>query len=86
MIVRRDGGYEVVSQSGKNLGGPYQNEGDAARRLEQVDYFKHKSGGPRLPAGEPRESRSAVREKLEPHMEIRKAPPGVKTPGKLESE
>lgn len=41
MIVRRDDGWHVLSERGKHLGGPYSREG-AARRLRQVEYFKHR--------------------------------------------
>jgi hypothetical protein len=42
MIVKRTGGYYVVSESGKNLGGPYKSRKAAEHRLKQVEYFKHK--------------------------------------------
>lgn len=42
MIVKTTGGYRVKSESGKNLGGPYKSKKAAARRLEQVEYFKNK--------------------------------------------
>ncbi len=43
MIKKVKGGYEVVSEkSGKNLGGPYKSKGQAEKRLQQVEYFKHK--------------------------------------------
>jgi len=35
------GGYKVFSKKGKNLGGPYPSHKQAARRLGQVEYFKH---------------------------------------------
>jgi len=41
MIVKRSDGYHVVSEKGKNLGGPYRTREGAARRLRQVEYFKH---------------------------------------------
>ena len=41
MIVKRKDGYHVVSSEGKNLGGPYGSEGEAQKRLAQVEYFKH---------------------------------------------
>jgi hypothetical protein len=34
-------GYKVLSEKGKNLGGPYKTREEAARRLRQVEYFKH---------------------------------------------
>lgn len=42
MIVKRKAGYHVVSEKGKNLGGPYKTKEEAEKRLEQVEYFKHK--------------------------------------------
>ena len=48
MIVKRSDGYHVVSESKdkkgkrKNLGGPYATREGAKRRLQQVEYFKHK--------------------------------------------
>jgi len=51
MIVKKSDGYYVMSEkkhknaSGKmvhrNLGGPYEKRGEAEKRLEQVEYFKH---------------------------------------------
>lgn len=51
MIVKKKDGYYVVSEKkhknaqGKmvkrNLGGPYKERGEAVKRLEQVEYFKH---------------------------------------------
>jgi hypothetical protein len=40
-IVEKDGKFFVESEDGKNLGGPYSSHGEAAKRLEQVEYFKH---------------------------------------------
>jgi hypothetical protein len=53
MIVKRDSGYHVVSEKGKNLGGPYKSHGQAKKRLAQVEYFKNKdaSGTQRRPFG-----------------------------------
>ena len=48
MIIKRDDGYYVVSESKtksgkrKNLGGPYKTREAAARRLRQVEFFKHR--------------------------------------------
>lgn len=48
MIVKRKDGYHVMSESKgkggkrKSLGGPYKTRGQAAKRLGQVEYFKHK--------------------------------------------
>ncbi len=45
MIRKVKGGYEVKSEKGKNLGGPYKTRGEAEKRLRQVEYFKHAKGG-----------------------------------------
>jgi len=43
MIVKRKAGYYVISEkSRKNLGGPYGTRAEAVKRLQQVEYFKHK--------------------------------------------
>lgn len=48
MIVKRSDGYYVVSKTKdadgnrKNLGGPYDTHKQAADRLREVEYFKHK--------------------------------------------
>jgi len=44
MIIKRKAGYHVVSEKGKNLGGPYKTKKEAVKRLRQVEFFKHKSG------------------------------------------
>ena len=44
MIVEVDGAYQVLSKSGKNLGGPDKTLEEAKRRLRQVEYFKHVDG------------------------------------------
>lgn len=40
MIVKRKNGYHVVSEGGKNLGGPYSSRAGAEKRLREVEYFK----------------------------------------------
>lgn len=40
-ITKVKGGYEVKSETGKNLGGPYKSKAQAEKRLQQVEYFKH---------------------------------------------
>ena len=51
MIIKRDGKWYVLSEhkdeqgNRKNLGGPYGSYKEAAKRLQQVEYFKHKKGG-----------------------------------------
>jgi len=42
MIRKTKKGYKVLSESGKNLGGPYKSKAAAEKRLRQVEYFKHK--------------------------------------------
>lgn len=44
MIKKTSGGYKVVSEKGKNLGGPYKSKAAAEKRLRQVEFFKHKGG------------------------------------------
>lgn len=41
MIKKVKEGYKVTSEKGKNLGGPYKTREEAAKRLRQVEYFKH---------------------------------------------
>jgi hypothetical protein len=41
MIVKRKDGYHVLSEKGKNMGGPYKTMEEAEKRLRQVEYFKH---------------------------------------------
>lgn len=42
MIVKRKKGWYVLSEEGKNLGGPYRTKKRAEERLRQVEFFKHK--------------------------------------------
>jgi hypothetical protein len=42
MIKKVAGGYKVLSEKGKNLGGPYKTRKEAEKRLRQVEFFKHK--------------------------------------------
>jgi hypothetical protein len=42
MIRKTKGGYKVLSESGKNLGGPYKSKEEAKKRLRQVEFFKHR--------------------------------------------
>jgi hypothetical protein len=44
MIKRVKAGYKVVSEKGKNLGGPYKSKAAAQKRLRQVEFFKHRKG------------------------------------------
>jgi hypothetical protein len=44
MIKKVKAGYKVVSEKGKNLGGPYKSKEAAEKRLRQVEYFKHRKG------------------------------------------
>lgn len=42
MIRKVKGGYKVLSEKGKNLGGPYKTKAEAEKRLRQVEFFKRK--------------------------------------------
>lgn len=42
VITGGPGSYHVKSEEGKNLGGPYDTRDEAKKRLQQVEYFKHK--------------------------------------------
>jgi len=44
MIKKVKAGYKVLSEKGKNLGGPYKSKSQAEKRLKQVEYFKHRKG------------------------------------------
>ena len=44
MIKKVKNGYKVVSEKGKNLGGPYKSKTAAEKRLRQVEFFKHRKG------------------------------------------
>ena len=41
MIRKAGNGYQVKSESGKNLSKPGLSKSQAKRRLAQVEYFKH---------------------------------------------
>jgi hypothetical protein len=43
MIKKVKEGYKVLSEkTGKNLGGPYKTKEEPVKRLQQVEFFKHK--------------------------------------------
>jgi hypothetical protein len=42
MIKKVADGYKVMSEKGKNLGGPYKSKKQAEKRLKQVEFFKRK--------------------------------------------
>lgn len=44
MIKKVKGGYRVLSEKGKNLGGPYKTKAEAERRLRRVEFFKQQKG------------------------------------------
>jgi len=44
MIKKVKGRYKVLSEKGRNMGGPYKTREEAAKRLRQVEFFKHKKG------------------------------------------
>jgi hypothetical protein len=37
-------GYKVLSEKGKNMGGPYKTKAEAEKRLRQVEFFKRRKG------------------------------------------
>ena len=41
MIRKRKDGFHVVSEKGKNLGGPFKTRDQALKRLRQVERFKN---------------------------------------------
>jgi hypothetical protein len=42
MIKKVADGFKVMSEKGKNLGGPYKSKKQAEKRLKQVEFFKRK--------------------------------------------
>jgi len=42
MIKKVEEGYQVLSEKGKNLGGPYTTLEEAKKRLREVEFFKHR--------------------------------------------
>lgn len=42
MIKKVADGYKVMSEKGKNLGGPCKSKKEAEKRLKQVEFFKRK--------------------------------------------
>ncbi len=42
MIKKVADGYKVLSEKGKNLGGPYKSKKEAEKRLKQVEFFKRR--------------------------------------------
>jgi len=42
-VVHREDGWRVLSEKGKNLGGPYDSKHEAVQRLREVEYFKNAS-------------------------------------------
>jgi hypothetical protein len=42
MVVKSGRGYQVKSEGGKNLSKPGLSKRAAEKRLQQVEYFKHK--------------------------------------------
>jgi uncharacterized C2H2 Zn-finger protein len=43
-VVHQKDGWHVLSEKGKNLGGPYKTKGEAVKRLRAVEYFKSHKG------------------------------------------
>jgi len=42
-VTHREDGWHVLSEKGKNLGGPYKSKAEAVKRLRQVEYWKNAS-------------------------------------------
>ena len=42
MIKKVKGGYQVFSSLGRDMGGPYKTLAEAKKRLQQVEFFKHR--------------------------------------------
>jgi ribosomal protein S4E len=42
MITKTGKGYKVVSEKGKNLSSPDLSKEAAKKRLQQIEYFKHR--------------------------------------------
>lgn len=40
MIKKIKGGYQVLSESGRNMG-KYKTKTEAEKRLRQIEFFKH---------------------------------------------
>lgn len=43
-IKHENGKWNVYSESGKHMGGPYNSKEEAVKRLRQIEFFKHKKG------------------------------------------
>ena len=43
MIRKKSDGWYVLSEKGRNLGGPYNTRKGAERRLTEIEFFKHKN-------------------------------------------
>jgi hypothetical protein len=43
-MIRKVNGFKVLSEKGKNLGGPYPSRKRAEKRLGQIEMFKHIKG------------------------------------------
>jgi hypothetical protein len=44
MIQKVQGGYQLVSNNGRNLGGPYETLALAKKGLRDVEFFKQRMG------------------------------------------
>lgn len=42
MIVKTEQGYVVTSHEGKHLSGPHLTKAEAVKRLQEIEYFKHR--------------------------------------------
>lgn len=43
-VVHKSDGWHVLSEEGKNLGGPYKTKAEAVTRLKQVEFYKSHKG------------------------------------------
>jgi hypothetical protein len=42
VIKKKDGWYVISEKTNKNLGGPYKTRKEAVKRLQQIEFWKHK--------------------------------------------
>lgn len=75
-VVKKDDGWHVMSEEGKNLGGPYDSKEKADKRLRQVEYFKHQ-GSLSKKALSPEEEKR-IREEREKRFQEKEKQMGIK--------
>lgn len=74
-VVHQKDGWHVLSEEGKNLGGPYDSKDKAVERLRQVEYFKHHKGSENLGLTAD-EHEEFMRELVHQKQELAKDPKG----------